>query len=138
MVSASRISPTKITSGSSRIISLRPSWKDLTSRPTSRWEIDRVLLRQDVLDRVFHRDDPAGGLLADPSDQRGNRRGLAGPGDAGQQDQPRLEIDDVLPDVIGEADVLDLRDVQSQGSDRRGEAVVVAEDVDAELQVPMR
>ena len=95
----------------------------------------RLLLRKDVLDRIFGGHDPAGFHFADSVDQRGDRRGFARAGDAGHENQTVFEIDDILPDVVGKADVLQLRNIHRQRSNRPGQAVVLREDVDAKLQI---
>ena len=59
IVSRSRISPIRITSGSSRNAYLSALWKLLVSVPTSRWLTMQFLMAVDELDRVFDRDDVA-------------------------------------------------------------------------------
>jgi len=44
-----------------------------------------------------------------------------------------LALNDVLPDGVWKANLLDLRNIEAQGPYCRGDPVVVPEDVDSEL-----
>ena len=87
IVSRSRISPTRITSGSSRRAYLSAEAKRRRVGADLALVDDAVLVAVDELDRIFHRDDVAGPLLVDLVDHRGERRRLAGAGRAGHQHQ---------------------------------------------------
>ena len=91
-VSTSRISPTRITSGSWRRIDLQAVGERDAGLLV---DLDLVDRREDVLDRVFDRHDVALGLV-DLGQRRVERGGLAAPGRAGadhhavrRPDQPR-------------------------------------------------
>ena len=95
---------------------------------------DALLTAQTVLDGVFQRDDATGPVPRDAIYERGDGGGLARTRDAGQQYQPVLHVDDVLPDVVGEPDLLDRRYVHLQRSDGRGDPIAVVEEVEPELE----
>ena len=60
IVSVSRISPMRITSGAWRSVFFSAFWKVKVSNPTSRCVMMRLLVLMDEFDRVFHGDDVAG------------------------------------------------------------------------------
>ena len=71
-----------------------------------------MLLLVDVLYGVLYRDDSAGALFADSVDERGDGSGFASSCDSCQEYEALLSVYDVLPDVVGEADLFYGRDVQ--------------------------
>ena len=99
MVSRSRISPTRMTSGSWR--------REARNAARERRRIDFHLALVDVsllvavqeFDRVFDGDDVFGAGGIDAVDHRGQRRGLAGTGDAGDQHQAARLVADLLHDL---------------------------------------
>ncbi len=93
IVSKSRISPTRITSGSCRRARRIASEKLGTSTPTSRWLIVDLLVVVVELDRVFDRDDVVVDGLVDVVDQAGQRRALARAGRSGDQEQAARTVD---------------------------------------------
>ena len=97
-VSRSRISPTSITSGSSRTACFMPISKSFTSRPISRWLIRHLSSREDELDRIFERQDVLAVAAVDPVEHRGDGRALARTGDAGQQDHALVELAESFDD----------------------------------------
>ena len=85
IVSRSRISPTRITSGSSRRAARRPSAKSVASAPTSRWLTMQRLVPVQELDRVLDREDVVLALAVDHVDHRRQRRRLARAGRPGDE-----------------------------------------------------
>ena len=85
MVSRSRISPTRITSGSSRKAERKASLKPSVSRCTSRWLIRHFLRFMHELDRILDGEDVAELALVLVVDHRRERGGLAGTRGSGHQ-----------------------------------------------------
>ena len=77
IVSRSRISPIRITSGAWRSVFFSAASQLSVSTPTSRCVIDAVLVRVHVLDRVLDRDDVAVAVLVAVADHRRQRGRLA-------------------------------------------------------------
>ncbi len=95
-VSASRISPIRITSGLWRRAWRRPSRKSRQSVPTSRWLITHSLLLEEQLDRVLEGDHVALHVLVQVLDHAPERGRFSGTGNAGNEDQPALAQGEVL------------------------------------------
>ena len=95
-VSWSRISPTSMTSGSSRTACFMPMLE------VDDVEADLALVDQALVfgehefDRVFEREDVLAVAVVDPVEHRGDRRALAGAGDAGQQDHALIVVAELL------------------------------------------
>jgi hypothetical protein len=71
-----------------------------------------VLLGEEVLDRVFDGEDSAGVFFVDAVDDGGDGGGFAGAGDSGDEDESLLSVDDIVPDVVGEAYFLNIGDFE--------------------------
>ena len=130
-VSSSRISPTRITSGSWRSTRRRARLKDAVSWPTSRWLMMRVAVAVQELDRVLDRDDV---LLHRPVhvvDHRRQRGRLAGAGRAGEQDDPALLVGQ-RGDRLGQAELVDGLDHDRDGAHHDRDRAALVEGVDAE------
>ena len=87
IVSRSRISPIRITSGAWRSVFFSAASQLSVSTPTSRCVIDAVLVRVHVLDRVLDGDDVAVRVLVAVADHRRERGRLARAG-AADEDAP--------------------------------------------------
>ena len=96
IVSASRISPIRITSGAWRSVFFSAWCQECVSTPTSRCVTSDFLRRVHVLDRVLDRDDVAGRGAVAVVDHRRQRGRLARAGAADDQHQPALGHHDVL------------------------------------------
>ena len=131
MVSASRSSPTRITSGSSRIAARTPSAKVGRCVPSSRWITWLCLLRwtnsigSSRLMMFSLR------VRVQQVDHRRERGGLAGAGGAGDQDHALVVVAELLDDRR-QAQLVDARDLGRDGAEHGADAGVLAEHVDAE------
>ena len=85
IVSRSRSSPMRMTSGSWRSTCLSAFAKLCVSWPTSRWLTSDFWLRVQELDRVLDRHDVVGAGAVHEVDERGERRRLARTGRAGDE-----------------------------------------------------
>ena len=131
MVSGSRISPSRRTSGSSRSASRRPDREVARVAPDLTPPHERCLRRDEgVLDRVLERrqDDgpPAKRLLR----ERGERRGLARPGRPADEDEPVRDLDQVL-ERHGEVQRRERGSGRRKQPDGRGQPLGGAKDVQA-------
>ena len=130
-VSSSRISPTRMTSGSWRMAARRAEPKSAVSSPTSRWLIIASLSCVDHLDRILdgHHVDLAARLIR--SIIAGERRRLAAAGRSGDEHEPaRLEGE--LADGRRQAEVLERDGTQADPPEDDAHAAPAAEGVDAE------
>ena len=133
MVSRSRISPTRITSGSSRSAERSASLNPSVSRWTSRWLISAALALVHELDRVLDRDDVVGPVVVDVVDHRGKRGRLARAGGAGDQHQAARLHRDVLED-LRRVQVVERQHHRGNVAEHGGGAAVLVEGVDAEAR----
>ena len=101
IVSRSRISPTRITSGSCRNARRIASANDVHIDAHFALIDRRLLVIVIELDRVFDRDDVVIDVLVDIVDHRGQRRALARAGRAGDQEQPARPHDQTLEHIGG-------------------------------------
>ena len=99
IVSRSRISPTRMTSGSSRSALRSALENDSVCGPTSRWLIRHFLRLVHELDRVLDREDVAVLVLVDVVDHRRERGRLARAGRAGDQHQAARLVGDLREDL---------------------------------------
>ena len=92
MVSRSRISPMSTTSGSCRSTYFRAAGKECVSaRPPLVYQ--RLLVLEEILQRVLDRDDVDVPLPVDPVEHGRHRRRLPVPRRAGHQDEPLVPLD---------------------------------------------
>ena len=98
MVSRSRISPIRITSGAWRRVFLSAACQESVSTPDFAVRDHAALVLVHVLDRVLDRDDVAAGLLVAVADHRRQRGRLARAGAADQDHQAALGQHDLLED----------------------------------------
>ena len=133
MVSRSRISPTRIASGSSRSAERSALEKLSVCGPTSRWLIRHFLLSctnsigSSTVStwRVF--------VLVEVVDHRRQRRALARAGGAGHQHQAaRLERQ--LGEDLGRVELLERQDLARDRAEHRAGAAVLVEGVDAKAR----
>ena len=96
MVSRSRISPTRMTSGSWRRALRSAIANDPVSVSDFALVDDRLVVAMEVLDRVLDRHDVRRRGVVDVVQHRGQRRRLAGAGGAGDEDQAALFVGDPL------------------------------------------
>ncbi len=99
IVSRSRISPTRITSGSCRKARRIASENDVHVDADLALVDRRLLVLVVELDRVFDRDDVVVDVVVDVVDHRGQRRGLARAGRPGDEQQPARPHDQALEDL---------------------------------------
>ena len=97
-VSRSRISPTSITSGSSRTACFMPMLEILHVHADLALVDQALVVGEDELDRVFQREDVLAVVVVDPVEHRGDGGALARAGDAGQQDHALVELAQVVQD----------------------------------------
>ena len=90
VVSSSRSSPMRMTSGSWRRTRRSACLKDSVSRPTSRWFDDRGPVVVDELDRVLDRDDVLLAVAVDPVEHRRERRRLPRTGRARDENESAM------------------------------------------------
>ena len=131
MVSRSRISPTRMTSGSSRSAPRSAAVNDSVCAADLAL-VDQALLRGvHELDRILDGEDVALVGLVDVVDHRRQRGRLAGAGRAGDQHQPLLLVAELLQDRR-QAEILERHDLGRDGAEDRALAAAAAKDVDAE------
>ena len=135
MVSRSRISPTRITSGSSRSAALSAVAKLSVCGPTSRWFTSAFLLRVDELDGILDGEDVLRPRLVDQVDHGRERRRLARSRGARHQHQPLVEVRE-LADHVGEPDLLRGGDLGGDDAEHRPRPPVLAEEVAAKARRP--
>ena len=131
MVSRSRISPTRITSGSWRKAARSAVEKFAVSTSTSRWLMKLLLVAVQEFDGVFDGDDVIGARGVDAVDHGRQRGGFARAGRSGHQHQAALLLADLVDDA---RQVQFLRGANFRRDDAQNHADVAAllEDVDAE------
>ena len=133
MVSRSRISPTRIASGSSRSAERSALAKLSVCGPTSRWLIRHFLRLVHELDRVFDRQHVAVFVFVQVVDHRRQRGALARAGGAGHQHQAaRLERQ--LGEDLGRVELLERQDLARNGAEHGAGAAVLVEGVDAKAR----
>src|SRR3989338_1775400 len=127
IVSRSRSSPMRITSGSWRRMCRSAAPKVTVSEPTSRWLMTDFLCEwtNSIGSSIVTM---CGARLVDEVDHAGQGRGLARARLAGDEDEALRELHDV-EDRLGHADLLEglegVRDRADRGADRAGLAVHV-------------
>jgi hypothetical protein len=94
---------------------------------------DALLVVVHVLDRILDRDDVAGARGVDEVDHGGERRRLAAPGRARDEDHALLLLGQV-PDRLGEPELLAAEDLVGDLPDRHGRDAALQEDVGAEAR----
>ena len=127
----SRISPTRITSGSWRSAAFRPAAKLGASWPISRWLTMQRLWRVQELDRVLDREDVLVARLVDLVDQRRERGRLAGAGRAGHEHDAARLLGELAHDRR-QAELLDRHRLGRDQAERGAERAALEEGVDAE------
>ncbi len=131
IVSRSRISPTRITSGSIRKARRSASGKLGTSTPTSRWLIIDFLCVVVILDRVFDRDDVMVEVLIHPVDHAGQAGRLAASGRTRHEKQSAGPANDV-PDHRRQTKLLERQEVARNLPQDHGDMPALLEDGHAE------
>ena len=132
IVSRSRISPTRITSGSWRSAARSASAKLVASDPISRWLTMHCLVLVEELDRILDRQDVlvAGGLIY--VDQRRERRRLARAGRAGDEHEAARLVGEVGSTTVGRPSFSSGAHLERDHAERRAERRALEEGVDAE------
>ena len=132
IVSRSRISPTRMMSGSCRSTCLSAAAKEWVSSPTSRWLTTQPWCRwrnsigsSTVM--MWSRRGAVGEV-----DERGERRGLAGPGRAGHEHEATGQLREVADTVGGHAELLQRLDLVRDDAERGADRVALLVEVDAE------
>src|SRR5215472_4831444 len=132
IVATSRISPTRMTSGSSRRQARSPLAKDRVSMPTSLHH-DARLVVEEVLHGIFEGHDVELALLVHAVEEGGEGGRLPLPGGARDDDKAALEPRQ-LQHVRGKAELLQSRDLIGNAPEGCGHASALTEDVDAEAR----
>ena len=146
IVSMSRISPTRITSGSWRSAAFSASAKVMRVGADLALVDDALLVAMEELDRVLDRHDVLLARRVDDVDQRGERRRLAGAGRARHEHEPARPVRH-LRDGRRQPERLQGRDLerdQAEGGAERGALEVgvdtearAAGDLVGEVQLPV-
>ena len=131
IVSRSRISPTRITSGSSRRAAFRASAKSVASAPISRWLTMQLLVAVQELDRVLDREDVLLALLVDHVDHRRQRGRLARAGRAGDEHEA-ARLAGELREHRRQAELVEARDLVRDQAEGGADRAALEEAVDAE------
>ena len=131
MVSRSRISPTRITFGACRSDALSASGERRRVAVQLALMDGRLLVVMQELDRILDGEDVLGPGLVDQIDDRGERRGLAGAGRAGDQDDAVLERGG-LGQHRRKIELGEGRNPRRDDAHHDREGAALAEDVDAE------
>ena len=132
IVSRSRISPTRITSGFWRMTCLRASANECVSWPSSRWLMARHLVIVHELDRVLDGHDMGVPVRVDVVDDGGQRRALAGAGRPGDEQQAARAQGDLLGRPAGHHEVVNGLDGDGDDAHDGADVPLLPEDVDAE------
>ena len=133
IVSRSRISPTRITSGSWRSAARSASAKLVGVGADLALVDDALLVPVHELDRVLDRDDVVGARAVDLVDHRRERRRLAGAGRAGDEDEPARLRRKAVQD-LREPELLERLHLLRDEAERRAERFALEEDVHAEAR----
>ena len=131
IVSLSRISPTRITSGSWRSAAFRPAAKLGASCADLALVDDAALVAVQELDRVLDGEDVLVAGLVDLVDQRGERGRLAGARRAGHEDDPARLLGELAHDRR-QAELLDRHRLGRDQAEGGAEGAALEEGVDAE------
>ena len=130
-VSKSRISPTRMTSGSCRSALRSACANERRVDRDLALVDDRLVVPMEVLDRILDRHDVRRARRVDVVDHRGERRALAAAGRAGDEDQPALLLGDLLEDGR-QAEVVDRPDAERDDAQDDADRAALLEDVAAE------
>ena len=96
-----------------------------------------LLVRVDVLDRVFDRHHVTGAGPVDVLDHGRDGGGLARAGNARNQHQPRVQFGDIV-DLRGKGQLLEAHDLPRDAPDGDADVASLAEDVDPEAVAPFQ
>ena len=135
-VSRSRISPTRMMSGSSRSAARSACLNDRVWTPDLPLGHQALLALVHELDRILDRDDVVGAGAVDQVHQGGQRRALARAGGAGDHDEPLGEVAEVL-DLAAEPHLVGGADRRRDDAEDRHRSVPVAAGVAAEAGEPV-
>ena len=133
IVSRSRISPTRITSGSWRSAARRASAEARRVGADLALVDDAALVPVHELDRVLDREDVLGARAVDLVDQRGERRRLTGAGRAGDEHEA-ARLRRQLVQARRQAELLERLDLVRDLAEGGAERLALEEDVDAEAR----
>ena len=135
IVSRSRISPTRITSGSWRSAARRPLANERRVGADLALVDDALAVPVQELDRVLDREDVLGARVVDAVDQRGEGRRLAGAGRAGHEHEPARLLAQVV-EALGHLELLERADARGDEAERSADARALEVGVDAEAGEP--
>ena len=130
-VSRSRISPTRMMSGSWRSTCFSAVAKPVGVDADLALVDDAALVMVQELDRVLDRDDVVAPRAVGQIDQAGERRGLARTGRPGDQDETAGKMREAA-DLLGDAEFVQRLDLVRDGAHHRAVVVALLEQVHAE------
>ena len=131
IVSRSRISPTRMSSGSSRRAARRPRAKSGSIGADLALVDDRLFVFVQELDRVLDREDVVRAFGVDHVEHRRQRRALAGAGRAGDEDEPTRFLGQLTED-LRHPERVEVRDLLRDEPERGADRAALEEAVDAE------
>ena len=133
IVSRSRISPTRITSGSWRSAARSPSAKRRRVGADLALVDDAALVPVQELDRILDREDVLGAVAVDPVEQRRERGRLAGAGRAGDEHEAARLLAEVV-ELLGHPQLVERADPGGDLAERGADALALEVRVDAEAR----
>ena len=131
MVSKSRISPTRMTSGSWRSALRSACANDRVSTDDFALVDDRPVVAMEELDRVFDGHDVRAAVVVDVVDHRRERRALAAAGGAGDEHEAALFVGDPLQH-LRQAELVDRADLHGNDAEDQADRAALLEHVAAE------